>query len=722
MSASLAGCCLAPPAFAQEKPVADAGTTVVDTGQIQDIIVTAERRTSTAQKTAAAVSTRDGEDLTKQGRYALSQILENVPGISGGAAENTNGAITGGTDNPATGLTIRGIQANAGTGGSVTSTPATAAIYTDGVYNGIGSSYDIERIEVLRGPQGTLYGRSATSGVVAIHTRNPDLNDLGGDLLAHVGSYDLTQFSGALNIPLIEDKLAIRVSGNRYERDGYDSAVGGYRKTTEGRIKLLYKPTETFSALLGFAVQYNQANSGGVSITQQPVNHYEAITDDDIGHGKNHFYQWWGEFNLDLGGVKLTYVPAYKTWNATNLGIARGTPPEFDQTIVTPIDNFLTQELRLGSQDGGKLTWQTGLFYYYNNLHDSNQLVLSPSGIQAFRSETHKRTNNVGVFGEATYAIADSTRLTAGLRYDYTRVRTEQDYTSITGETKSLVGDQGLRTFKNVTYKARIEHDLTPANMLYASISSGFSPGEVAVTTDVTLAPVVVKLDSQTLTAYEIGSKNRFLGNRLQVNGAVYYNDYGGYQTAGINVTPDTPETPTFNTIVAPVRVYGAELEMLAKPWVNGQIGVNLAYTHARYHDIPEAYAELFSNNVISGTIPFVGNAWIEHRVELGGGTGLSARAEVIYHSSFQSGRMTDDQANDGAEPYVHTSDKVLGNLSATFSFADGRYAITGYVRNITDTRYKTLTGLQTTAPGQFISTVDLSDPRTWGINATARF
>ena len=152
-----------------------------------------------------------------------------------------------------------------------------------------------------------------------------------------------------------------------------------------------------------------------------------------------------------------------------------------------------------------------------------------------------------------------------------------------------------------------MEHDLTPQNLLYGSISTGFSPGDVTLTTDATFKPVVQVLEDQTLTAYEIGSKNRFLDNRLQVNGTVFYYDYGGYQTAGINTSPQTPGTPTFNTISSPMTSYGAELEVDSRPTPNGRLSFTAAYVHARYGGFGQ-YDYLFSKRRGPRRSPVSGN------------------------------------------------------------------------------------------------------------------
>src|ERR1039457_814844 len=205
---------------------AQAQTAAADTDKLEEVVVTAERRESDVQKTATSVSVRSGSELRDQGRYTLGQILEDVPGVTGGAAVAPVPGASGG-DTAAPGITIRGIVSNSGAVGQVTSAAAAAAVYVDGVYEGVGGGYDIDRVEILRGPQGTLYGRSATSGLLAIHTNDPNLDRLGGDAVVEEGNYSLQHYTGVVNIPLVDNVLGVRVAGNRYERDGYFSADGG---------------------------------------------------------------------------------------------------------------------------------------------------------------------------------------------------------------------------------------------------------------------------------------------------------------------------------------------------------------------------------------------------------------------------------------------------------------------------------------------------------------
>ncbi|NKJ42201.1 iron complex outermembrane receptor protein [Novosphingobium sp. SG720] len=732
MSTSLlAALAAAQPAFAQESTPPAPEHAASDTGNagLQEIIVTAERRFNTAQRTAAAISVRTGADLQLQGRYELKNILEDVPGVSGGASFGVNTSQAGGTDNAATGLVFRGIQSNSGVGGSATSTAAAAAIYVDDVYNGIGGGYDIGRVEVLRGPQGTLYGRSATAGVVAIHTNDPDSKAFAVNATAEIGNYNLRRFSGEVNLPLVTDKLALRVSGNHFERDGYYTAQGDARRSTSFRGKLLWTPTENFSALLGYAQEFNQTRSGGVAVSQGSSPTDFVFVPQAVGTGRNHFRQYWANFNLDLGAVAVTYIPAYRTWYQNATTIARSAPPgpNIDNFVYVPKDNFMTHEVRIRSTaTDSKLRWQAGFMYYRNALSETNNLFnldLPPAGAYLFKSNTHKVTTAEGVFAEATYSFTPETRLTAGLRYDHTKIEVDQDYTGFTGITASLSGPQRVAAFNNVTYKARLEHDVTPQNLVYASISTGFSPGDTSLTQDLAGVPQVQVLKAQTLTAYEVGTKNRFLNNRLQLNLAGFYNDYGGYQTAGINVAPPGP-LRIFQTITVPVKTYGFEFELQARPWARGTFQLNGSYTHARYGDFG-IYAAYFSTHEVSPSPPWQVAASYDHRLNLGDTT-FVMRGALRFVSAHDSSRITVQQALDGASPYIRVPTVLLADLNANWIIND-HLSIAGYVRNLTDKRYlpDNWNVAQVTAgnpPVVTVSANSLSEPRTFGMLVDVKF
>ncbi|VVT09533.1 conserved exported hypothetical protein [Sphingomonas aurantiaca] len=755
-------------ASAQTTPVAAQTTpaNATDTqssSELPDIVVTAQRQSETLQRAAASVSVRSGSDLLAAGKFALSAILEDVPGVSGGAAATPTGMAgsSSGNDSPAAGLTIRGIPSNSGVGGSATSIATSAAIYVDGIYNGVGSSYDIDRVEILRGPQGTLYGRSATTGVVVIKTRDPALGIVEGNIAAEAGNYDLEHYYGAVNVPLVSDVIALRVSGNYYSRDGYDTHDvdkgelgyrGGAMLSTDFRAKMLIAPTSTFSVLLGVAGQNNKIYSSGNSMNLQADGTYDKVYG-DVGPGTNRFRQYWAEFNLDLGGANLVYIPAFRTWtsSALNYGRVPAIGLAVDQDISTPKDEFMTHELRLASQQGGKLKWQIGALYYQNDLRSIVKATDGYSGALLYNSDVAKKTTAAGVFGEATYALADTTRLNAGLRYDYTKVAVDQTYTANLNlccggplgsttygypeilQTQTLSGQEGKRTYRNVTYKVRLEHDLSPRNLLYALTSSGFSPGDLSVTTGRTGAPTAVEFKTETLTSYEVGSKNRFFGNRLQVNGSAFYYVYGGYQVGNINIS-DIIGLTAFTAISAPARAYGGELEISFQPTPRDRIGINSSYTKAYFVDRREqavpgstrTFDYYFSRKDIPNVIPFRTQVNYDHDIDLSDGSSITLHGDVRFLSSFYSAPLRQNLV-DGALDAARTRSQFVEDVTATWRSRDNRLSLSAYVRNVSNNRYNinagvNLAGVNATGQGLIAATRELSDPRTYGLVLSTKF
>jgi iron complex outermembrane receptor protein len=193
-------------------------------------------------------------------------------------------------------------------------------VYVDGVYEGIGSGYDIDRVEVLRGPQGTLYGRSATTGVVAFHTRDPSFDSYGGNAEVEAGNYDLQHYSAAVNLP-VNSTFALRLAGNYHNQgDGYygiaagTSGGGGMAKTTDGRAKALWAPNDAFSLLVGFAYEKNEAFSGGNSYLAAVPGLALTTLNPGLSPGLKEQREYWAEANWDVGPVKITYLPAFRDW------------------------------------------------------------------------------------------------------------------------------------------------------------------------------------------------------------------------------------------------------------------------------------------------------------------------------------------------------------------------------------------------------------------------
>lgn len=701
--------------------------------QSGDIIVTAERRASSVQKTAASISVRSGSDLQASGRASLAQILEDVPGINGlsGAAENPAGS-----DSPTEQLVIRGIGTSQ-VGGDTTSAPPAVACYIDGIYNGLGSTFDVDRVEALRGPQGTLYGRSATAGVIAIHTRNPDTEKVGGYALAEAGTYDALHFEGALNVPL-GDKFAIRVSGSHREIDGYDSAQGGRSRNDALRAKLLFKPSERVSLLIGGALENQRSNTGGVSLWQAEAGGpiiKNALSVDAFDYKQR---QVWAQLDLDLDFATLTYLPAYRTWTQDGRVPVGAGGINLVNTAWTPRNHFHTQELRLASNGNSAFKWQGGLFYYNNDLSNGSTRRFTSSGALANGLVTTKQTEDVGAFAEATAAVTDAVRLTGGVRYDVTHIARTETYTVNNavccsgppgtpgfGLPEDLVstvlsGDAGKRTFRNWTWKARLEGDLSPNNLAYAMVSTAFSPGDVLVSTGPNDVPVITELKPGQNTSYEIGIKNRFLGNALQLNASLYHYEYEGFQILDAQI--GSVIAPRHVNLSGTLRAQGAELETIWQITPDDRLTFNLAYVDAKFVNRSPEFQSYVARERLYGVAPLTMNASYGHHFTLPGDSSLDLQAQAIYTGAHDVSRISAADLQGGLLGLDRVGSGVIGNVYATWLSSNSKISVSAYVRNVTDRRYATQAEILEVTPGVRQSNLRLSPPRTFGVVAKYNF
>jgi outer membrane receptor protein involved in Fe transport len=712
-----------------------AQTTDGTADKLEEVVITAERRTSDVQRTAASVSVRNGNNLLEQGKFSTQQILEDIPNTMVTAAGYAIGSDTSGDS-----IAIRGVQSNA-VNSAVSSPPATA-VYTDGIYEGFGGDYDLDRVEVLRGPQGTLYGRSATAGVVAFHTRNPSLDGVHSDASVELGDYGLQHYTAAVNLPL-GDALAIRLAGDRHQQNGYYSGDRGDNSQTSGRLKVLYQPNEDFSLLVGASLQDkrlhvgdqgNLSGIGQVNYTPYPF----------LGAGATTSRQYWLELNWNLQFATLTYQPALRTWYDNDKEPVFG---PFGNTLAAvnqmPLDQFITHELRLASRPEGRLTWQGGLFYYDNRLNSLSNTIWYSSNALVMSELIRKKTQDLGVFGEATLAFTDTWRLTGGVRYDYTDVQaTDTRATNLNQfcnvnappssipagcvagpanspdaglpvleSSLSLSGDEGRRRFYNTNYKARLEHDLTPTNLVYGAYSTGFLPGDVQIAVGAGGNPVARPYAEETLTSFEVGSKNRFFNQTVQINGDVFYYRYGGYQ----QVLQPNPVDPASSFVIAvPARMFGGELETAFQLTAQDRLTLSYSYTNAYYANEPTIFAENVTQSHVVGIVPQMATAGFDHSFRLPNGSTINAHADGRWLAPYDLQALTSSELAAGWEPYVHVGNEIIGDVSGTWTSQRGHYSVTGYVRNVSDNRYLTAAGLQSLSP--ITGTGSLYDPRTYGM------
>lgn len=709
------------PATPTRDPSAQEDRSETQQSALGDIVVTAERRESTVQDTAASVAVRNGDALREQGRFTLAQILEDVPGVSTGPSE---------PNAPGNGVVIRGVLP-ATTPAGVSGVPTTA-VYVDGVYNGIGGGYDIDRVEVLRGPQGTLYGRSATGGVVSLYTRDPSTDRVGGEANFEAGSLNLVHASGALNLPIVGDAVALRVSGNHYERDGAVSEEGGRREINDGRAKLLLRPLDGLSVMIAGVYQHQRNASGGATVaadTSSGDTDDFVISSAPVFTTTSEFKQAYANVTADVGFAQVTYIPSFRRYTRSGSQLIANV---IAQTNSTPRDDLHTEELRLASKAASPVQWVTGLFYYDDDERVGTTTRWLSSGGLVFDQLIRRQTRNEAAFGEVTLPLRSTIRLTGGVRYDHTRVQTDLSYLQNTNTNDApfgpraglpernvllqLAGDAGRSTFDKVTYKGRIEADLSPSNLAYAMVSSGSLPGDVQATVGAGNQPAPLRYRQQELTAYEVGTKNRF-ADVFQVNGSAFYYDYSGYQTTiNVGIGP----APIYIITTTPAEMYGFELEALLALSKDDRITASAGYTHARFTDEPSIEPTGRSGDRIPGIAPWRLTVAYDKQVGLDFQTRLNAHAQVRYETAYQSAALTNAFVDLGALPYSRIRARAFVDVNATISFYDGRFQLVGYVRNLFDK--VTASGVSVNGappfPGAppFLTDVTLTDPRTAGV------
>jgi iron complex outermembrane receptor protein len=731
------------PAHAQTTPATGAVST-----DVEEVIVTAEHRSADLQKLGLSITAIRGEDLEQHGDTDLNAVLQEVPGVvmqgvtGGPSAQSVQGG--GGPPN----IAIRGL------GTPTPNTTGAVAVYEDGILlDGGGLNFfDMNRVEVLRGPQGTLYGRGATAGAVNLITNDPT-QEFGASGRVEFGNYGLVGTQGMLNMPLADD-LAVRVAFNEIHHNGYFNNGMSNEDDFSTRLKLLYKPIENFSILLGYTdYQSNgtgpgQVYVGGTATTAYIANRPVAAGPPPIatnpdgttaagvtalqlnanpnpsswssplpGGGFNPiaYRKAYADLEWDFGAAKLTYLGGYQTSNSqfgTNCVCFAPGPNAVNlsyQYVVEPYDQTWTHEVRLASEGNSALSWQVGAYYFSNKLYTSydpgfNAAIDGVPYQPFFMVKQWFSPESTGFFGEATYALNSSTRLTAGVRDTLDHVVQAQEFP---GAQIPNDFDEHLTHFD---WKARVETDLSEQNLLYATISTGYRPGAFVNGT--------AGADEK-VTAYEIGSKNRMAGG-ITLNGDIYYLDYSGFQ----NVSSQVVNGVVVTTLVPiPAKLYGAEVEATLQFDKNDRLTISPALESAKYTaSIPATPSPPMSppNNGFAtdgGQIPnapkFSVSALYAHTFPLASGANLILQGDAHYQTST----ITDfDASNYPAEnPTFVQRAYTIWNSSLRFESMGGKYNVSVYGKNLGNTLVK-LTVYNATPPFAYDS-----DPLTFGVMLSAK-
>jgi iron complex outermembrane receptor protein len=693
--------------------------------ELQEVVVTAERRENTLQKTALSVTALSAEQIEKTGIQNFESLLQSIPGVQVQTSTGPQGIPY---------IAIRGL----GTDGD--NKPGATAIYVDGVVlGGLGlQMHDLSRVEVLRGPQGTLYGGIATGGAVNIITNDPNTDDFSGSAQLETGNHGLLRGAGVLNMPVSETS-AVRVAVNHTRRDSFADSDLRLNSQTNARAKWLLAPNDNLRWVLGLEYyRLSGVRNDGVRevpIVGGPPSPFTPGTYvPDEGYGTIDGYRLFSDLDWNFGNVSLKSLTSIENADS-NLSTS---DINGSAQTITPTRDTKTQEFRLFNTPESGTKWVAGVWYkkydQANSVNIGALSVLPPDSIVPclapfctspttqnilIRVNETRDDSSLGVFGQVTIPVGESSRITGGARYSNDKVHFDQFLTWTASAfapplclplqaNPCTVPTLFDRSFSNMDWLARFEHDVNESSLLYASFSTGYRPGGPS-------APRGTPFDTQAtyglerVRSFELGSKNRFAQNRVQLNGAVYYNDYPAFQNLITYFGPNNAQLPGIVAVAA--TFYGAELELQALAGANGRFGASVSYINAKYG------SDVTSTNPFTGQ-PFVLNidgTQVPHAPEL--------QLNLAYDHTFRltSGatlvpslnlHYQDDQkvTFNGGSAAAYT----LLDAAMTFTSASGAVTVTAYGRNLGDETYITSTGR--------FGRETLAAPRAYGLIVGVKF
>ena len=769
-------------------------------GGLQDIVVTAQRRSENLQRAAIAVSAVSGESLRNAGVSRPADLTAVVPALQ-----------VAGNGGPYNLFYLRGVGNFSGNALS----DSAISFNVDGVFVGRPTStngffYDLERVEVVKGPQGTLYGRNATGGAINVITHKPELNKFGVDASAEYGNYDALRLDAAVNVPL-GDQAALRVAGMRVRHDGYMNDGTDDQNEWGVRASLRVEPASNFS--VNIVADYFDQGGNGVGTT--PILAPLGVRDpsslrlkDRVGlfspEGQA-FYtsQLAGTLGRNFSPIASAFRPFLNNsaWGisstvewATDLGTLTVIPGYRESSLDFRHfgGGFLSQQREKGQQTTLETRFATdednplraifGTFYYKDN-------TVSPIAVFNLQwNSTYQRivaeTESKAIFGRLTYAVTPEIRFTVGARQTWedksltasnvgiTRVclaamcpsaspipygNTPPDVSTFPsvlvppfgpspyGGFPNVITDPNLaqfatitlnnnnEKFKKFTWRVGADWDITPRNLLYASYETGFKAGGFFLAADNPATPNVEGVfKPEAISAITIGSKNRFLDNRVQVNLELFHWRYKDQQISHLGTDYlGTIGFPTENVGKATFKGFEIETRFAATELTT--LTADLQYLDAKYKDFVYTTPNLnggFYNGTgclnaappgaaytvnCSGKRPPNAPKWTlnlgaEQRVPVSFGEFI-----INARGHYQSATLT------GLEftPFEIQKAYWIADAQVSYYTPDRKYFIGAFMNNIFDSTIKQ--AMFPTTLTNFYAT-SLRPPRTYGVRAGVKF
>lgn len=649
---------------------------------VEEIIVTANRRQEMLQDVPMSIAAFTDKFIKDSGLSDFKSLENYAASLK----------ITPGESSRATSIRIRGI----GSAGGNSGIDPSVGVFIDGVYQGragmsIGDMLDVERIEVLRGPQGTLYGKNTAAGAISVISKSPTSQFEGAGEVV-VGNYNSQEFRGMVNVPLNDEGSAVRLSGYSVQHDGYDDNIftgedlnnadkwgfkarAGFETDTMGTFLLTLDHSEdsadccapdiiTYDGPSMLAIPFSslESSSGLALPVANPFDHklsYDRPFVNDV-EVEGAALEWVYDMDNDF---ILTWINAYRTYDAVT-----AFDSDFSQynAVFGSTDVELAQtssEFRVASPEGETVDYQVGVYYYYSDmdtvgkigmledtynatLADGNFLsaLFDPITGTSINTDTNKHeTTNYAMFGQGTWNITDEFNATLGLRYTYERKEragsqlTEPEFFADAPPFGPDILDvDESRSGENVSPAVSVRYFPRPRLMYYASVSQGFKSGGFNQLR--TAGGLNTEFDDEKSTNHEMGWKGSWLEGRMQFNGTVYYVDYQDFQSQ----TFDGSAIAVRNA--GSLESYGLELEVQYVPTINLSLGGSMGYNKAEYTEFDDGACTVDQandfNNALPVPNPFPGAAGCTRDLEgaeLDNAPELTVSSFLQYRDSFET-------------------------------------------------------------------------------------
>ncbi|MFN3668569.1 MAG: TonB-dependent receptor [Brevundimonas sp.] len=690
---------------------------------LDEVIVTATRREERLRDVPVSITALSQEDLNERGIVNYDGLATATPGVVlNRASANFNN------------FTARGIATN-GYGANLQST---VAIYLDELpisSNGNStildpSLYDVERIEFLRGPQGTLFGSGSLAGALRILTHDPDPSRFDASALVDLGTMDegglRQRYNGMINVPLIEDQLALRVVGFSRNEEGWVDNVGtGIENSNSliqygGRAILMWEPNDRFSARLMYSQEISNPHDS--SLTNPSRGDYVRLTDrPDLFQSDMTNYNITLEYQFD--GALLTSSTTQSDYTGLFYVDLAGT---YAQAFPFALDadawdDTFVQEVRLVSDPGGSFDWSLGGFYFrkrrdvdYN--YRGTEEFMAEEGFTGLSDEYYLRfgshfiAHEVAAFGQLTYRFTPDLWITGGLRYGTTDAQgfTEpggynSDYLTRAFIARVLGFDNpgpltvtavapvtGIKAEESgLSHRLSVSWRPTPSVTTYAAVSTGFRPPIVNARAGSpppnTFPNDIVIPDGATsdnLTNYELGLKGRWFGGRLLVDAAVYWIDWNDIQVQANRVS----DSVQFATNIGGATSKGFEASIVAVPADGLTIALVAGVNEAKVDDLTPAEAAI-SGAVLNARLAgpeLQGSLRVNYEWQPMAGVAANASVAVSHVGSFpNSFPNTPGQPLVPLTTFDNTDDYTFVNANVAFAFE--HFTVAAYVENLFD-------------------------------------